>query len=187
MMTSTLHPNARRGQAGFTLVEALVAVTVLIFGLMAVTNLLLVAASSNSVANQGSAATTSASQVMDVLRSTPWNELVPGGDVALLPPGGAGDLDNDTTNPSPDCRALPIPITGIYNCDDNIPGVGVIKTRWLVSAGVGTVRLAQITVRSEGTGALSAGRSRAIFTTYRTCTQSAPGSCGGLGNCCPTD
>ena len=82
MMTSTLDPNARRGQAGFTLVEALVAVTVLIFGLMAVTNLLLVAASSNTVANQGSAATTSASQVMDVLRSTPWNELVPGGDVA---------------------------------------------------------------------------------------------------------
>jgi Tfp pilus assembly protein PilW len=185
MMTRTLDPNARRGQAGFTLVEALVAVTVLIFGLMAVTNLLLVAASSNTVANQGSAATTSASQVMDVLRSTPWNELVPAGNVGNLP---QGDLDNDTTSPSPDCRALPIPITGIYNCDDNIPGVGVIKTRWLVTAGVGTVRLAQITVRSEGTGALSAGRSRAIFTTYRSCTQSAPGSCGAaLGSCCPTD
>ena len=85
-MTSTLDPNARRGQAGFTLVEALVAVVVLIFGLMAVTNLLLVAASANTVANQGSAATASATQVMDVLRSTPWNELVPG-----------GDLDNDVT------------------------------------------------------------------------------------------
>jgi Tfp pilus assembly protein PilW len=185
MMTSTLDPNAPRGQAGFTLVEALVAVTVLIFGLMAVTNLLLVAASSNTVANQGSAATASASQVMDVLRSTPWNQLVQAGNVANLP---RGDLDNDTTSPSPDCRALPIPITGIYNCDDNIPGVGVIKTRWRVTSGAATVRLAQITVRSEGTGALSAGRSRAIFTTYRACTQSAVGSCGNpLVGCCPTD
>lgn len=176
MMTSTLDPNARRRQAGFTLVEALVAVVVLIFGLMAVTNLLLVAASSNTVANQGSAATASASQVMDVLRSTPWNELAPG-----------GDLDNDATSPSPDCRALSIPITNIYNCDDAIQGVGVIKTRWLVTAGVGTVRLVQITVRSEGTGALAAGRSRALFTTYRACTQSAPSSCGIGIACCPTD
>ena len=43
---------------------------------------------------------------------------------------------------------------------------------------MGTVRLVQITVRSEGTGALSLGRSRATFTTFRTCTSSAPGSCG---------
>lgn len=48
------------GEAGFTLVEALLAVVVLIFGLMAVTNLMLVAASSNSVANQGTPAVTSA-------------------------------------------------------------------------------------------------------------------------------
>jgi Tfp pilus assembly protein PilV len=176
MMTSTLDPNARRGQAGFTLVEALVAVVVLIFGLMTVTNLLLVAASSNTVANQGSAATASASQVLDILRSTPWDELAPG-----------GDLDVDTTSPSPDCRALPIPITNIYNCDDAIQGVGVIKTRWSVTAGVGTARLVQITVRSEGTGALAAGRSRAMFTTYRACTQSAPSSCGIGIVCCPAD
>ena len=173
-MTSTLDANARRGQAGFTLVEALVAVVVLIFGLMAVTNLLLVAASANTVANQGSAATASATQVMDVLRSTPWNELVPG-----------GDLDNDV-GPAVDCRALPVPIN-TYNCDDTIQGVGVIKTRWLLTPGVGTVRLYQISVRSEGTGALAAARSRANFTTYRTCTQSAPNSCGIAGVCCPSD
>ena len=173
-MTSTLDPNDRRGQAGFTLVEALVAVVVLIFGLMAVTNLLLVAASANTVANQGSAATASATQVMDVLRSTPWNQLVPG-----------GDLDNDV-GPAVDCRALPVPIN-TYNCDDTIPGVGVIKTRWLLTAGVGTVRLYQISVRSEGTGALAAARSRANFTTYRTCTQSAPSSCGIGVVCCPSD
>ena len=55
-MTDTTRDNTERGaEAGFTLVEALVAVVVLVFGLMAVTNLLLVAASSNSVANQSTA------------------------------------------------------------------------------------------------------------------------------------
>jgi type II secretory pathway pseudopilin PulG len=178
MRNCTLGPDGRRGEAGFTLVETLVAIVVLVFGLMAVTNLLLVAASANTVANQGSAATASASQVMDVLRSTEWSDLAAG-----------GDLDSDATSPSPDCRALPAPITAVYNCDDNLPGVGTIKTRWTITPGVGTVRLLQITVRSEGTGALAAARSRATFTTYRACTQSTPGSCPlALGTvCCPSD
>ena len=47
---------ARRTEAGFTLIEALVAIIILSFGLIAVTNLMLVAASSNTVANQGTAA-----------------------------------------------------------------------------------------------------------------------------------
>ena len=187
MKNATLGPNGRHGEAGFTLVETLVAIVVLVFGLMAVTNLLLVAASANTVANQGSAATASASQVMDVLRSTPWGDITNPGD--RLPMAG-GDLDSDTTVPSPDCRALPSPITGVFNCDDNIPGVGTIKTRWTFTPAPGTVRLLQITVRSEGTGALAAARSRATFTTYRACTQSAPASCplfGVAGICCPSD
>jgi prepilin-type N-terminal cleavage/methylation domain-containing protein len=177
MNTTPLAPNARRGQAGFTLVETLVAIVVLVFGLMAVTNLMLVAATSNTVANQSSAATASASHVMDTLRSTSW---------ANLPPGGS--LTADTTSPSPDCRTIAAPTLGtpFYNCDDNIPGVGTIKTRWLVTAGVGTVRLVQITVQSEGTGVMAGARSRATFTSFRSCTQSAAGSCG-LVACCPTD
>lgn len=178
MKNSTLDPDGRRAEAGFTLVETLVAIVVLVFGLMAVTNLLLVAASANTVANQGSAATASASQVMDVLRSSEWSEIAPG-----------GDLDNDTTSPSPDCRTLPTPITGTFNCDDSLPGVGTIKTRWTITPAVGTVRLLQITVRSEGTGALAAARSRATFTTYRACTQSTPNSCPLTPGtvCCPSD
>lgn len=173
-MNAPIERQDRSSESGFTLVETLVAIVVLVFGLMAVTNLLLVAATSNTVANQSSAATASASQAMDLLRSTRWADIVPG-----------GSLTTDTTTPSPDCRALTSPITA-YNCDDNIQGVGTVKTRWQITAGVGTVRMVLITVQSEGTGAMAGARSRATFTTYRTCTQSAPGSCG-LQPCCLTD
>ena len=173
-MNAPIETQDQRSESGFTLVETLVAIVVLVFGLMAVTNLLLVAATSNTVANQSSAATASASQVMDVLRSTPWTSLTPG-----------GSLTTDTTSPSPDCRALTSPIAA-YNCDDFVSGVGTVKTRWTITAGVGTVRMVMITVRSEGLGAMAGPRSRATFTTYRTCTQSAPGSCG-LTPCCLTD
>jgi type II secretory pathway pseudopilin PulG len=177
MKTTTFDRPQRQRESGFTLVETLVAIVVLVFGLMAVTNLLLVAATSNTIANQASAATASASQVMDLLRSTAWDNLPVG-----------GDLTADTTTPSPDCRTIAPPTAGtpFFNCDDNIPGVGTIKTRWQVTAGAGTVRLRQISVRSEGTGALAGARSRATFTTYKTCTQSAPASCG-LAPCCLTD
>jgi type II secretory pathway pseudopilin PulG len=193
MNTTTADTHGRHEEAGFTLVETLVAIVVLTFGLMAVTNLLLVAASANSVANQSSAATASAIHVMDTLRSTPYLELCPGitGPTGTCP-ATQGDLDNDSTNPSPDCRALPVPITNIFNCDDFIQGVGTIKTRWTITAGAGTSRLLQITVRSEGMGVLAAARSRATFTTFRACTQSTLASCPatGLGmapnrQCCP--
>ena len=175
-MNETALRNGRGRESGFTLVETLVAIVVLVFGLMAVTNLMLVAATSNTVANQASAATASASQVMDLMRSTPWANTTVG-----------GNLTADTTSPSPDCRALTIAQVGTaYNCDDNIPGVGTIKTRWQITPAVGTVRMLQITVRSEGLGALAGARSRATFTTYKTCTNSAPGSCGGTA-CCLMD
>src|SRR5512135_3547346 len=88
------------GEAGFTLVEALVAIVVLVFGLMAVTNLMLVAASSNSVANQGTAAVASAIRAMDMIKAESWNILQP---LALSPawpafdPADGGKLCSDTT------------------------------------------------------------------------------------------
>jgi type II secretory pathway pseudopilin PulG len=153
------------GEAGFTLVEALTAMVILIFGLMAVTNLLIVAASSNSVASQSTAATLSASQRLEVLKSTSFQNLAAG-----------GSLTADTTGPPANPCAV-APLTD-YDCDDVIPGVGLIHTRWQISAIAGTARLLYITVRSEGTGALSGARSRAQFTTLRSCTDSSPtGGC----------
>jgi type II secretory pathway pseudopilin PulG len=172
-MNAPIERQDRTVESGFTLVETLVAIVVLVFGLMAVTNLLLVAATSNTVANQSSAATASASQVMDTLRSTAWANVIPG-----------GNLTSDTTVPSPDCRALASPLVA-YNCDDAVAGVGTIKTRWLITAAPGTARMVLITVQSEGTGALAGARSRATFTTYRTCTDSTAGSCG-VQPCCLT-
>ncbi len=62
------------GQSGFTLIEALIAMVVLIFGLVAVTNLLLMAASSNTVASHSSAATMIASQRMETLKGLPFTD-----------------------------------------------------------------------------------------------------------------
>lgn len=139
----------RSSEAGFTLVEALVAIVILVFGLIAVTNLMLVAASSNSVANQATAAATIAAQRLEQLKAQPFTSLTAG-----------GDLDSDVTN---------------FNQDDNVPGVGRIHTRWAVVAIAADAQVYFIHVRSEGTGALSVGRSRAEFTTFRSCTNVALG------------
>lgn len=139
----------RSSEAGFTLVEALVAIVILVFGLIAVTNLMLVAASSNSVANQSTAAATIAAQRLEQLKAQPFTSLTPGGDVA-----------SDVTN---------------FNQDDDVPGVGRIHTRWAVVAIAADAQVYFIQVRSEGTGALSVGRSRAEFTTFRSCTNVALG------------
>jgi type II secretory pathway pseudopilin PulG len=157
-----------RSEAGFTLVEALVAMVVLIFGLMAVTNLLLVAASSNTVANQSTAAVASATHVMDLLKVTSFGTL----DDA---PGGTPFDANDGGKECSDATLLPTD----WHCSAATPGVGTIHTHWYVTADPDP-RLLHIRVRSEGTGALAAARSRAEFTTFRSCTDSS-----GAGGCPP--
>src|SRR5262249_28952551 len=149
----------RRTEAGFTLVEALSAIVILAFGLMAITNLLLVAASSNTVANQSSAATAVASQGMDILTATPWTTPVPG-----------GDINNDVGARVPCSGIIP---AGPYNCDSDISGVGLVHSRWAITA-TADIRMLFIQVRSEGTGALARARSRAEFTSFRSCTGPAP-------------
>ena len=164
---------ARAGEAGFTLVEALVAIVVLVFGLMAVTNLMLVAASSNSVANQGTAAVTSATRIVELMKTTPFASLSP-------PPGTGGAIAFESPLVrGPDCATA---VVADYHCTDDVPGVGTVHTHWQITPSTNPTvdpRLIFIHVRSEGLGALSATRSRAEFTTFRACTNSDPatGSC----------
>ena len=64
-------------EAGFTLVEALCAIVILAFGLMAIANLMVVAATSNTVANQSTAATTLATQTARAAQDIPFTEPAP--------------------------------------------------------------------------------------------------------------
>ncbi len=163
MNASTEHDSRRGAEAGFTLVEALVAIVVLVFGLMAVTNLLLVAASSNTVANQGTAAVTAATSAMDFLRVTSFDAL------AAAAPGGTPFDANDG---GLDCDAPALVLTD-FHCSSTLPGVGTVHTHWYVTA-MADPRLLFLRVQSEGTGALAAARSRAEFTTFRSCTNDDP-------------
>jgi len=164
-MTETGRDTVGRGaEAGFTLVEALVAIVVLIFGLMAVTNLMLVAASSNSVANQGTAAVTSSIRAMDMIKATSFTDLTLGGTT----------FDVNDAAGAKECSDMTL-VIGDWHCNDTVPGVGVIHTHWYITA-TDDNRLRHVRVRAEGTGALSAARSRAEFTTFRACTN-AEGGC----------
>lgn len=158
------HPGARErgGESGFTLVEALVAIVVLVFGLMAVTNLMLVAASSNSVANQSTAAVASATRAMDMLKAVTYDTLDNS-------PGGIDFAVGDGAKECVDPTLVPTD----WHCEDVVPGVGNVHTHWWIST-TADPRLLHIRVRSEGTGALSGARSRAEFTTFRACTNSDP-------------
>jgi type II secretory pathway pseudopilin PulG len=162
---------ATKAEAGFTLVEAMCAIVILAFGLIAIANLMVVAASSNTVANQSTAATTMASQRLEILKSIPFTDP-PGSQIfnPALAPGG--DLDGDDAT-------LPA-----FTALTDVPGVGQIRVQWRIT-GVpdpldAVVRTLFIEVRAEGTGALTGARSRAEFTTFRSCTDSEP---TGLG--CP--
>ena len=159
-------PHARPGEAGFTLVEALVAMVVLIVGLLAVANLMVVAGTSNSVANQGTAAAAQATEVMERLKAIPYNVMTPGGDLAA----DAGSI----ANCNDDTQAGGCVVAGNFNSQRIIPGVGTIKTRWTITPG-GDPQIRFIRVRSEAIGSIGQARTRAEFTTFRTCTAPAIG------------
>ena len=156
----------RTAEAGFTLIEALISIVVLVFGLIAVTNLLLVAATSNMVASQATAATTAASRILDTLKTTTYDSLAPGGDLAVALSGATPSCDS----------ATPV-LLAAFQCRDDVDGVGLMHVRWVVAA-TGDARLTFIQVQAEGQGVFSAGRTLADFTTFRSCTDSTT-----LGGC----
>ncbi len=156
MKTQPTRTDSTGPEAGFTLVETLVAILILVVGLMAVTNLLVVGATSNSAASHGTAATAVASRVLDTLKGYTW------GDPSLTL---GGSLTADQQN------------AGGVDCfrTDTVPGVGVIRSRWTIQSADPTGRVIFITVRSESAAPLMGARSRAEFTTFRSCTAQALG------------
>jgi len=137
----------RTPEAGFTLVEALFSIVILVFGLLAITNLMIVSASSNSVANQSSATTTLASEELEQLKATPFTTLAAG-----------GSLTSD--------------VSGFFR-DDSVDGVGPIHTRWVITNS--NAQTLFIRVRSEPAGGFLKVRARSEFATFRTCTAQASG------------
>lgn len=149
----------RDGEAGFTLIEALVAMVILMFGIAAVANLMVVAGSSNTVANHGTAASAVASAQMELIKSTPFNNL---------PAAVAGSLNTDV-GPTGVCGVTPI--TNTFNCNQQVVGVGRIHVRWEISVplaanGVPNTRFIQ--VQAQSMAAAIGVRSRAQFTSFRT-------------------
>jgi len=141
--------NSKHDQAGFTLIEALLAMVILAFGLIAITNLLIVAASSNSVGNMSSAATALASQQIELLKAQTFTNIVPG-----------GSLTADQTG---------------YFRDDSIDGVATFHTRWQVVQITGDQQTRFIKVRTEPAPGLFRSRAAAEFTSFRSCTSVASG------------
>lgn len=148
-MNQTPRTRPHSSEAGFTLVEALVAMLVLSVGITAVANLMIVGASSNAVGNASTASAALASRELERLKAIEYNTLAVG-----------GNLDADQA--------------GFFR-DDAVPGVGGIHTRWLVQPVAGDNQVRFITVRSEGTGAMTRARSRAQFTVFRSCTSTTIG------------
>ena len=165
-----------RHDEGFTLIEALVAILVLAFGLAAVTNLFLVGGTSNQTANHMSATTAEAMETLEALKAIPFGNLAVGGDLDADVPGTC----------QPDCLADPdlCPTQCVvgrpnpsFNYYRTVPGVGLVRTRWRIDnpiPGAGGAPVCFIRVRSESTAPLAGGfRSRAEFTSFRTCSTAA--------------
>jgi len=141
-------PNrARDHEQGFTLIEALIAVIILIVGLVAVAQLLAVAAASNSTANQTSAAAAVASQELERLQTIPIGQLVP----------TTGGLPADITVGCGGAAAAP---------DSDIAGVGRVRTCWQITSLGGSNPVFYIAVRSQALGPFS-WLTRSEFSTFR--------------------
>jgi prepilin-type N-terminal cleavage/methylation domain-containing protein len=151
------------GESGFTLIEALIAIVVLAVGLVAVTNLLVVGAASNTIGNHSTNTTTIASETLERLRNISFELVVasPAGSIDATPTCDDNVIANDCIRP------------GNFQAFKNVPGVGRVNTTWeIVQVDAQTLF---IRVRSESTAALARRRARAEFTTMRSCTATSLG------------
>lgn len=173
-------------ESGFTLIEALIAMIILIVGLVAIANLFVVASSSNQIGNYTTVTTATASDVMEKLKAVPfvnlttytgpyfaadpWNPPCPPPFVSC-PDHWAEDTTNWSTLTLTACDVTNLATA--QGCTTTLPGVGTVITRWkVIDPGAGGIPTRFILVRSEVQGLL--GRStRAQFSTFRACVASS--------------
>jgi prepilin-type N-terminal cleavage/methylation domain-containing protein len=151
-------------ESGFTLIEVLIAIVILVFGLIAVTNLMVVAGTSNQVANRMTAGVTQASEVMERLKAIEFLTLA--GPLAVG--ATAGNLDSDLPARCDDTVANNCVIPGQYNAHRGMTGIGEITTRWQITRI--DVRTLFIRVRSQMNTPLMGAQTRSEFTAFRSCT-----------------
>jgi prepilin-type N-terminal cleavage/methylation domain-containing protein len=157
-----------RKEAGFTLIEALIAIVVLAVGLIAVTNLLVVGAASNTIGNHSTNTTTIATETLERLRNITFNLLTPSPAGTIdLPLSGITCDDNSLTNANNCVRP------GNFEAVKDVAGVGRVHTTWEIVPIDGQTIF--VRVRAESESALARRRARAEFTTIRSCTSVALG------------
>ncbi len=141
-------------EKGFTLIESLIAILILIVGLFAISQVFVMAMSSNSTANRVTAAAAAGAQQLDRLKAIPYNDprMQPGGGVV-----GANGVLSDVAG---------------YFADVDMYGVGRIRVRWQIAMIDNNLRF--IRVQAETIGPFR-NLSRAQFTTFRACTAQLTG------------
>lgn len=159
---------ARRGEQGFTLVESITAIVILMVGLVAVANLMLVSTTSTTVANHMTATSAEASRVMDMLKTIPWEDLRCTRATSLT-----ADLPSTNSTSSLTTTAGVLNTANIYS---DVRGIGRIRTRYRV---VNVDRHTRyITVQSESMGRVATGKAQATFTSLRVCAVRIPDAAG---------
>ena len=160
-------------ESGFTLIEALIAMLILIVGLVAIANLFVVAASSNQIGNYTTVTTATASDVMEKLKAVPFVNLTTyAGTYTAADPWNVQDWNDDdfatALASAPACGA-PAALIGKDTCVTQLAGVGTVVTHWkIIDPAAGGTLTRFILVRSEVRALL--GRStRAQFATFRSC------------------
>lgn len=153
LMTKQALSTRRKNESGFTLTEAMIATLILMFGLASIFNLMIVAVSSNSVANRASNATMIAARELEILRSTPFSALVDS-------PVGVDTLGVQTV--------------GFFKAE-TVEGVGTFETRWLVQT-LTSPNLKFLQVRTEP-GGFRGRWARTDLTVIRSCTGGTTSGC----------
>jgi hypothetical protein len=171
----------RSEEAGFTLIETLIAIIILVFGLIAISNLFIVAGSMNTVANHSSATAAIASEVMDRLRAVPFDNLTPGPvntdqqlnlrPVATLNGPNPSSIitlslnfpESGCMEPQSKCVEDDRLLQG-YDLLRTVPGVGLIQAKWQIIdvSPAADQRIYFIVVRAQSVGMGADGAARLV-------------------------